>query len=103
MYTPVAWEQNASHRVIPEGWEPVRIEMVRKRDGSVSYAIRHDGCCMDHDGMWDYEPCPSSRDDEWLARFRFRLMEGAAAALEKHAPDGRGRFRGEGERPCLTT
>jgi hypothetical protein len=25
------------------------------------------------DGEWDYEPCPSSREDDWLATHRFDL------------------------------
>lgn len=39
--------------------------------GDEKYAVLHHGWCLDADGRWEYEPRPSSRDDDWLARYRF--------------------------------
>lgn len=41
--------------------------------------------CYDIDGNPDWEPTPSSREDEWLARFRFDL-DTALAVAKKVAP-----------------
>jgi hypothetical protein len=43
------------------------------------------GMCLGADGEWDYEPRPSSREDDWLASHRFSLDDALALARE-HAP-----------------
>lgn len=50
-------------------------------DGSRKYAIyRYEGSLvLNKDGQWEYEPLPSSRSDDYLARCRF---ESPAKALE---------------------
>lgn len=35
------------------------------------WAVRWQGRCLDHAGDWDYEPQPSSREDNWLDAHRF--------------------------------
>lgn len=40
------------------------------------------GACFGRDGRWDYEPSPSSRDDDWLADHRFGKDEALALARE---------------------
>lgn len=47
---------------------------------SISVDI-HSGCCLNRDGDWEYEPVPSSRDDEFYARCRFPSFEDAVAFL----------------------
>jgi len=37
------------------------------------WAVRKLGACLNHDGEWEYEPMPSSRDDAFLHRCRFTL------------------------------
>jgi hypothetical protein len=40
------------------------------RSGDRWAVIRH-GRCLGADGEWDYEPRPSSREDDWLEAHRF--------------------------------
>lgn len=39
------------------------------------WAIRQNGRCLNKDGEWEYEPMPSSRDEDFFARCRFSLDE----------------------------
>lgn len=39
--------------------------------GGETYAVMNNGYCLGTDGEWDYEPLPSSREDDWLASHRF--------------------------------
>jgi hypothetical protein len=48
--------------------------------GRGRWAVRRNGLCLGTDGGWDYEPLPSSRDDEWLAEFRFPDAQTAITA-----------------------
>lgn len=49
------------------------------------WAVRHLSQCLSRDGEWDYEPLPSSREDDWLAAHRFDLDLALGLAAE-HAP-----------------
>ena len=69
----------------------IQIDRCKQINGSVRYAVRQAGACMDKDGNWMREPMPSSRDDEFLDRFRFDYWEQAADAILKHCKT-RGRF-----------
>ena len=53
--------------------------------GNDLWAVTDRFQCLDVDGNWDYEPSPSSRDDDWKARHRFPL-ETALALAQQHAP-----------------
>lgn len=44
------------------------------------YAVEHGGYVLNTDGEWEYEPQPSSRDDEFKARTRFNYLTAYAAA-----------------------
>lgn len=46
--------------------------------GDGKWAVIRMGYCLGADGKWDYEPRPSSREDDWLATHRF----GYETALE---------------------
>jgi hypothetical protein len=59
------------------------IERTRQRDGSVLWVVRANGRCLNKSGEWEWEPMPSSRDDEFLARCRFDSAVAARAALAK--------------------
>lgn len=38
--------------------------------------------CLGADGQWDFEPSPSSREDDWLASHRFDLATALRLARE---------------------
>jgi hypothetical protein len=46
------------------------------------WAVRLRSSCLSVDGDWDYEPLPSSREDEWLDRHRFDLETALRLAVE---------------------
>lgn len=77
-----------AYRVGPAGLGAVKIEEVAQIEGPALWAVRKKpGNCLNKAGEWEYEPMPSSRDDEFLARCRFATVEEARATLAK-ANDG---------------
>lgn len=59
--------------------------------GEDSWCIHHCGSCLNTDGEWEYEPMPSNREDDYIARTRYPLNEAfrlAIAAGEKRAKHG---------------
>lgn len=46
---------------------------VEKTHHTETWAVRRMGRCLGRDGTWDWEPLPSSREDDWLATHRFDL------------------------------
>ncbi|MFI8535398.1 hypothetical protein ACIGMX_34775 [Streptomyces aquilus] len=53
--------------------------------GPDSWAVLDGPYCLGRDGEWEYEPLPSSRDDEWRAAHRFDLAT-AQELAKKAAP-----------------
>lgn len=51
--------------------------------GGEKWAVRRNSSCLARDGEWEYEPIPSSRDDEFYARCRFDSLADALAAVER--------------------
>lgn len=45
------------------------------------FAVRQFGFCLSTSGEWEYEPIPSSRDDAFYERCRFRTLEAAQEAV----------------------
>ncbi|MCX5103497.1 hypothetical protein [Streptomyces sp. NBC_00439] len=39
------------------------------------WAVVHTGSCLAADGTWGHELLPSSRDGDWVARYRFTREE----------------------------
>jgi hypothetical protein len=39
--------------------------------------------CLSRQGTWDYEPLPSSREDDWLEQHRFTKSEAIELAVEQ--------------------
>lgn len=66
-----------------DGIIDVRLEKVRGRYGSYSWAIREKGMCLNNEGEWEEEPIPSSRDDAFFARCRFATVEVALASWQQ--------------------
>jgi hypothetical protein len=53
-----------------------KLEARGQRDGSTLWGIFEDSnTCLTAPGVWEYEPMPSSRDDDYLARSRRTLAE----------------------------
>ncbi len=61
----------------------VTIDAVNRRDLSALWAVRWQGDCLSVDGEWEWEPSPSNRTDDWLARHRYATASDALAALKK--------------------
>ena len=61
----------------------VKIEAAKQMDGRVLWAIRHFGSVMNLDGEWEFEPLPSSRDDEFIARCRHATPQEALDVLRR--------------------
>jgi hypothetical protein len=57
------------------------ISIHRVSQAPEAWAVRRDMDCLALDGTWSYEPMPSSRTEEWLARHRFTSAEAAAHAI----------------------
>lgn len=54
--------------------------------GNDTWAVSRHSQCLGSDGTWDWEPQPSSREDDWLATHRFGLQE-ALELARKEAPN----------------
>lgn len=50
--------------------------------GHGRWAVKHLAYVLSGTGEWDYEPNPSSRTDEWLARHRFTRDEALELAKQ---------------------
>jgi len=68
------------------GADDVHIELVKQLEGPPKWAIRRMGTCLNKFDKWEWEPMPSSRDDDFLARCRFDSLEEAFAVLGVAAP-----------------
>ncbi|WP_298705986.1 hypothetical protein [uncultured Variovorax sp.] len=62
------------------GQDPLRIERVTRRGGAAQWAVRWMGNALAQDGSFEFEPSPSNRDADFLARCRFGNAELALAA-----------------------
>ena len=49
------------------------------------WCVRRRGDCLNHDAEWEWEPMPSSRDDDFYARCRFDTLAEAVAAYNRSA------------------
>jgi hypothetical protein len=59
--------------------DEIRIERARQMDGGALWAVRFRGDVLNKQGVWEWEPMPSGRDDDFLARARF---DSATAAID---------------------
>lgn len=46
-----------------------------------TWAVRHLSYCLNASGEWEFEPIPSSRDDDFLARTRWTRDEAIRRAV----------------------
>lgn len=70
------------------------IEAVEQRDGSHLWAVRIGRQCLGKDGGWEWEPQPSSRDDDFFARCRWPTAEEAYTGWTQAQPHGQTVLRG---------
>ena len=63
--------------------DSVRIERAVQIDGPAKWAVRLDGDCLSRTGEWEWEPMPSGRDDDFLARCRFDTDQEAIDAAAR--------------------
>lgn len=59
---------------------PVRIQRARQMEGPDKWKVERDGSVLNKSGDWEYEPLPSSRSDEFLARCRYDTAQEAIRA-----------------------
>jgi hypothetical protein len=57
------------------------IQRARQIGGGDLWKVIRGSECLNHAGEWEYEPLPSSRDEEYLARCRFATADEAIAAV----------------------
>jgi hypothetical protein len=68
----------------PPEWQRTEIVATKFTGGNPSqWAIREMQMVMGKDGVWEWEPSPSNRDDDFLTRTRFDTAEDAAECALK--------------------
>ena len=60
--------------------DEILIQRSRQIEGPPLWAVRLNGDCLNKSGEWEWEPMPSSRDDEFLDRCRFPTAQEAIQA-----------------------
>lgn len=82
-----------SYGFAKQGCEGLTVDRVWQRDGADRWAVRDGGVCITREIESEYEPLPSSRTDEFLARCRFDTFEEALAIahawIRKHYTENR--------------
>ncbi|MGJ7497508.1 hypothetical protein ACSFA8_20870 [Variovorax sp. RT4R15] len=68
--------------------DEILIQRARQIDGPALWAVRLNGDCLNRNGLWEWEPMPSGRDDEYLARCRFDSATDAIAAARAALRNG---------------
>jgi hypothetical protein len=78
----------AAAPAVPEGWEiasyaagDITIQRMAQIDGSHLWKIAKNGNVLNKQGEWEWEPMPSSRDDDFLARCRYATLDEVSAML----------------------
>ncbi len=53
----------------------IRVTMRMSQDGTHRWAVFNGSSCLNTLGEWEYEPMPSSREEEYLERTRYTKDE----------------------------
>jgi hypothetical protein len=88
IHAALAASQQAA-QAVPEGFEPasykcghLTIQAASQIDGSSLWKITDAlGNTLNRNGVWEWEPSPSNRDDAYLARCRYKTLDECAAML----------------------
>ena len=70
-------------------YSEIRVERVPQATGAPLWAVRRSGDVLNKQGEWEWEPMPSGRDEDFLARARFATADEAIAAAIR-AREGKG-------------
>ena len=62
-----------------------KIVLMRQKNGPDRYAVYGPQGRLSITGMWDMEPQPSSRTDEFIAIHSYLTLEDAMRAMNRHA------------------
>jgi hypothetical protein len=81
-WIPVEWEHKDDHGN-PNAFAITIHQMKSPFYPDIRFAVRRGGSCLSVEGLWDIEPLPSSRDDQFYNTFRFRSFDAAIQAAEK--------------------
>lgn len=83
--TPVKFEIQGTRS--SDGRDPRYVESREQRDGSRLWVVTGSGSfVLARDGIWEWEPQPSSRDDEFITRTRFASAAEAASFFHSSDP-----------------
>lgn len=63
----------------PRDTQSITLKRQPQRSGPDKWAINRGSSCLSKEGYWEYEPLPSSRDDDFLSRCRFDSPQEALA------------------------
>ena len=67
--------------------DEIKICRTRQIEGPDKWSVRRSGECLNKRGEWEWEPMPSSRDDDFMARCRFdspgEAIEAALAETQR--------------------
>jgi hypothetical protein len=72
-------------RVGPAGFDELRIVERPQIDGSLLYAVAWRGRVANREREWEFEPIPSSRDEDFICRCRFAEWYQAARVAQHMA------------------
>lgn len=67
----------------------VTIDRCAQREGDDLWAVRFKGMTLNARCEWEWEPIPSSRDEDYIRRCRFATPSGALAAWNASDKGGR--------------
>lgn len=81
--------QVLEYELANDGYESVRLCRMYQHDNSERWAIRRLGFTLNRDGEWEFEPQPSSRDDDYMQRNRYMTIT-EALHVWASAPRGGG-------------
>jgi hypothetical protein len=80
-WTPVEWSLQGD--IDARTLHPIRIVLMLRSAGKPQYAVRRGGEVLNKSGVWEWEPSPSGRDEEFLERCRYDDFEDAVKAVDK--------------------
>lgn len=66
---------------LPNQWKIVRVE---QRDLNYKWVVRNGRVCLKKTGLFEYEPLPSNRTQDFLDETRFDSPEEAYSSWEAH-------------------
>lgn len=72
-----------AHDFTAEVYRYCSTEITVETRGAGRWVVSNGSSVWNRDGQWEYEPLPSSRDDEFLRRTRYANLEDAFVAARE--------------------